>query len=305
MKTLLIVALIACVGWASATEKLTPLGPRPAQCVHRVPAGSHIEPVDGGVWVHAPDMTHTWLPELPECVEDMKLRAKAMRAGAALRNSSLFAAAEKMGEIVPSPESALGWLDYTTYVPPSTQHLATFTGYYTVPGNPSDTTGDEVLFYFIGTENINQQDVAILQPVLTWGNGLTGWSYASWNCCPSGQQHESTPIQGFGAGDKLYGEILRDNGSWTISSIHGAQNTSLTVADNGRNFDWMDVTLEVYNINGCTDFAQGPMTFSGMKATDTTGAPMNMQWKAATGQTQCNGKITVDGSSEVVIQHGN
>ena len=54
-------------------------------------------------------MTHTWLPELPECVEDMKLRAKAMRAGAALRNSSLFAAAEKMGEIVPSPESALGW----------------------------------------------------------------------------------------------------------------------------------------------------------------------------------------------------
>ena len=188
-----------------------------------------------------------------------------------------------------------------------------------------------------GTENINQQDVAILQPVLTWGNGLTGWSYASWNCCPSGQQHESTPIQGFGAGDKLYGEILRDNGSWTISSIHGAQNTSLTVADNGRNFDWMDVTLyvslapswgvrvvcvlvpacsprtfmlvpacsEVYNINGCTDFAQGPMTFSGMKATDTTGAPMNMQWKAATGQTQCNGKITVDGSSEVVIQHGN
>lgn len=164
-------------------------------------------------------------------------------------------------------------LDYTTYVPPSTQHLATFTGYYTVPGNPSDTTGDEVLFYFIGmwpcaalplwlapvtdrcspagTENINQQDVAILQPVLTWGNGLTGWSYASWNCCPSGQQHESTPIQGFGAGDKLYGEILRDNGSWTISSIHGAQNTSLTVADNGRNFDWMDVTLYVVCVCVC------------------------------------------------------
>ena len=191
-----------------------------------------------------------------------------------------------------------------TYVPPSDEHLAGFTGYYTVPGSPEDTSGDEVLFYFIGTEDINQpSEIAILQPVLTWGNGLTGWSYASWNCCPSGQHHESTPFQGFGPGDELFGAITKSGNDWTVSSVYGAKNTSLTIMDSSRNFDWMDVTLETYNIEQCSQFAQGPMTFSNMKAWDTTGNAFDMQWAAATGTTMCQGTISVESSSEVTITH--
>lgn len=70
--------------------------PRPSQCVHQVPAGSHIEPVEGGVWVHAPDGTNTWLPELPECVEDMRARAAVRKAGLAMRNTTMFNAALKV-----------------------------------------------------------------------------------------------------------------------------------------------------------------------------------------------------------------
>lgn len=299
MKSVALLLAVAACGVALAAAgsfTATPLGVRPSQCVHQVPAGSHIEPIEGGVWVHAPDGTNTWLPEIPECVEDMKARAAAWVAARAGNTSALQG-------VTPSPEHALGWLDYVSYTLPTTQHLSNFNGYYTVPGNPQDTTGSEVLFYFIGAENIEQSDVSILQPVLTWGNGLTGWSYASWNCCPSGQQHESTPIQGFSSGDKLYGEISRGNGKWTVTSANGGQATNLTTADNGRNFDWLDVTLEVYNIDGCSDFANGPMTFSQMKATDTSGEGLTIQWKADSSSTQCNGQTTVKSPSEVIIQH--
>ena len=61
--------------------------------------------------------------------------------------------------------------------------------------------------------------------------------------------HESS-LTGFQAGSVVIGQILQqNNGSWTVLSIWpGSQNrfTSLTVADAGRTFDWVDVTLETY-----------------------------------------------------------
>lgn len=81
------------------------------------------------------------------------------------------------------------------------------------------------------------------------------------------------------------------------------QNATLTVASNGRHFDWLDVTLEVYTITSCSEFAKGTMTVDNMKITQPGGAPLVPQWQDASGVTQCNGKITVDSPSKVTISH--
>ena len=56
--------------------------PRPSQCVHQVPSGALIEPVEGGVEVINPDGTVTFLPELPECVADIQSRMKVFSKAA-------------------------------------------------------------------------------------------------------------------------------------------------------------------------------------------------------------------------------
>jgi len=193
-----------------------------------------------------------------------------------------------------------GWLDNAGYYPPG--RVSSFDGFYTVPGSPP-TDGSQVLFYFIGAENFQSGvGVTILQPVLTWGNGINGWSIASWNCCPSGQQHESSPVVGFGPGSRLYGAIGEAGADWHVVSKWGSKQTVLTVAAAGRTFDWTDVTLETYRVANCNEFARGPMTFDDMTMHIAGGRAVTPSW-TPTGATECSGRLVVRSPSSITIQH--
>jgi hypothetical protein len=268
----------------------TPFGARPEICVTRgVPSGSHIEEVEDGVLIHHPTGEKQKLPKHQECID---FHANWMQT----KRNRTAAQKEKVG-------SALnGWLDYVGWYPPASDEVVSFTGDYLVPPNPA-TDGSQVLFYFIGTQNNGGADVTILQPVLTWGNGINGWSFASWNCCPAGQQQESTPIQGFGAGDTVSGSIQASGTNWVITSTASGKSTVLTVADASRDFDWVDVTLEVYNVEGCAEFPNGPMVFSNMVLTIANAGAVNAQWQADSGPTECDGSLVVNSPSMVTITH--
>jgi len=264
----------------------TPFGLRPEQCVHRgLGSNMQLKRVKEGVAVVYENGSMLHIPALPECIaweEKMKIEREKRRNGTSLK----------------APLD--GWLDNAGYYPPGL--VGNFQGNYLVPPSPVDSS--QVLFYFIGTENFQSGvGVSILQPVLTWGNGIDGWSMASWNCCPSGQTHESSPITGFGSGDTVFGQIQNDNsGNWNIISSFGSQQTTLTVADAGRTFDWTDVTLETYSVTTCDEFPPGPMVFSDMAMTLQTGDDVTPNW-SPTGATECDGSLSVDSPSQITITH--
>jgi len=287
---LLLVALyFSFVASASLNLVPTPNGPRPKQCVHRVESGVFLKPVSDGVEVHHVNGTVTKLPALQECIDwDEKMqiiRAERRKA----TNTTGFG--------LPGD----GWLDNAGYYPPG--YVASFVGNYQVPPSPASDSS-QVLFYFIGTENFQSGvGVSILQPVLTWGNGINGWSFASWNCCPSGQTHESSPVTGFGPGDGLTGYIDKSGASvWSVESIWGSQRTTLNVPNAGRVFDWTDVTLETYSVTACNQFPNGAMTFSSLKMTLTNGGVPTPQWSPS-GPTECAGSLAVDSPSTITITH--
>jgi len=264
----------------------TPFGLMPETCVHRGVGDSvTLHQVEGGVDTVYTNGTIIHFPALPECLEYQN-RIAEMRA------------AKKSG----GPTWVDGWLDYAGWYPPS--DVTSFKGNYLVPPNPSANSA-QVLFYFIGVENMNSgSGVTILQPVLTWGNGLTGWSFASWNCCPSGQAHESTPLQGFSAGATISGTIqfLSSVNNWEILSTVNGKTTNLTVADASREFNWADVTLETYSVTACNQFPNGPMTFTSLQMAFEDGSSHTPAW-TLTGATECSGSITVQNPLALTITH--
>jgi hypothetical protein len=97
------------------------------------------------------------------------------------------------------------WKDNAGYTIPSSPYLGYFGADYTVPPTPAQ--GGATLFWFIGSQNNDgsgSTGISIIQPVLTY---TSAWSFASWNCCPSGQSNEATPIQGVAPGDVVSGYV--------------------------------------------------------------------------------------------------
>jgi len=277
---------------------ITPFGIRPRQCILEVPSGSRIvddhptglrilSPVEGAVdqWIetiHYPD---------PACHQDNIIEKFLAR---------------KRGQSEVGAFPINGWLDNAGWYPPSGQNnLDSFVSTYTTPGNPSLPSGSEVLFYFIGMQNNAYPNaVNILQPVLTWGNGVTGWNVASWDCCPKNITVKSPTLQGFKAGDTIVGTIKRQDAvTWRIDSLVSptGQTTTLMAQVGSYLYDWADVTLEVYNVVACGDFANGAMTFSGLTLKDSQQQTLSPGWQL-TGTTDCSGSIKVSGTT-AVIQH--
>jgi len=200
-----------------------------------------------------------------------------------------------------------GWLDNAGWYPPAPQnHLQSFTATYSVPQNPAISTNN-VLFYFIGMQDNEapRTEVNILQPVLTWGNGIAGWNAASWACCPKNITYRSASLRGIRAGDTLLGDIHRvDSSTWSIDTRWNGQNVTLRAQVGNYNYNWADVTLEVYNIdtNQCGMFGNGPMKFSSLVLKDVQGETLSPKY-TVTGPTACNGRLTIAGNGEIDIQH--
>jgi len=270
-----------------AEEVLTPFGYRPAECVKTVPhdatireteTGVEVTHVDGTVEIHVPsDSCHA---------DNINGRTAARR-----QLSSGFPVIN-------------GWLDYAGWYPPSGENnLQRFTANYTVPGNPP-TTGQQVLFYFIGMQNNDDPNaVNILQPVLTWGNqGLTGWNAASWACCPKNITFQSPTITGFKAGSEVGGIIERMSAdTWKITFSFGDMTSILNAQVGDYQYNWADVTQEVYNVEKCDQFATGPITFSNLELWDNQMKQIVPSW-TKTGGTVCKGSTTVAGD-KITIMH--
>jgi hypothetical protein len=275
---------------------ITPFGIRPTQCVLEVPSGSHVYEHPSGVRVLSP------MPGSNQLVETIHTVDPACHQDNIVEKMHARRKVREQADAFPIN----GWLDYGGWYPPTGQNnLDSFVSTYTTPGNPSAPNGPEVLFYFIGMQNNAYPNaVNILQPVLTWGNGVSGWNLASWDCCPSNITVKSTTITGFGAGDTIVGTIKRQDAStWIIDSLitKTGKNTTLYSHVGNYLYDWADVTLEVYNIVSCADFANGPMTFSNLLLKDAQQQALTPSWQL-TGATDCSGKITVSGNT-AVIQH--
>eukprot|EP00622_Pseudochattonella_farcimen_P001415 FR736101.1.p2 GENE.FR736101.1~~FR736101.1.p2 ORF type:complete len:100 (+),score=10.66 FR736101.1:446-745(+) len=95
---------------------------------------------------------------------------------------------------------------------------------------------------------------------------------ASWNCCPTGQTWMSSSITDLKAGDQLNAEISVGEQYSTVSSTlldkKGLvlETAALSVDTSDREFDWMDVTLEVYSLTECEEFASSSMNITNMVA---------------------------------------
>ncbi|ELR18578.1 uncharacterized protein ACA1_155240 [Acanthamoeba castellanii str. Neff] len=291
-------AVLMCIGLlAVATHGMghipTPFGMMPETCVHRVRSGATIREVEGGVHVAHPE-GDVHLPTRPECVAWLKERMAATEAR--LSQSSQPAGSDVPTETFPPSN---GWLDYVGYYPSQLVHY--FSGRYTVPQTPKNMGG--LLYWFIGSENFQTGiGVTILQPVLTYYTN--GWTFSSWNCCPQGQAHQSTPISGFGPGDVLDGVIDQSGDNWVVYSSFGRQSTQLTVPDAGRKFNWVDVTLETYDVTDCAQFASGPVSFYDMKLVLSDGSSVPPVWQLnSPASTKCNGTLTVNSPFSVTIRH--
>jgi hypothetical protein len=288
-----VVLLITLLVLISAKTRITPFGERPEECVIQVPSGATVTPGNGNellIRVPATETSAELLYSYPApdiCSQDIEEihRRKIKKQK--------------------TPQETNGWLDNVGWYPPSGQNnLKSFTSTYTVPQDPVNNNGPQVLFYFIGMQdNDAPSAVNIVQPVLTWGNGYHQWYVESWACCPKNITVSSPPLFGLQPGSTLQGVISRESDStWKIDSIFNGKHTTLNAQVGDYIYNWADITLEVYHINNCPDFARGKMTFNSLVLTDAQGQTLNPNW-AGTGTTLCGGSISSNGPGSYVIQH--
>jgi len=278
---------------AASDLVLTPFGYRLSQCVLEVDSGSHIYKIHNGLRVVKEEngvesMYDFQVPE--ECHHDGFV--ENLRQKRSSRVNTQSAAKD-------------GWLDYAGSYPLGKDgNISAFSALYTVPGDPS-TDANQVLFYFIGIQDNNYAAVNILQPVLTWGNGVKGWNLASWDCCPNNITTKSRTITGFAAGDTIQGTMKRqDANTWVIDStiVKSGANTTLTSHVGPYLYDWPNVCLEVYSVATCNEFAKGPMKFTNLDMRGPNGEKITPTW-TLTGATDCGGSITHDANQNFNITH--
>jgi len=280
--------VLSLLSYCSAEEVITPFGRRPAECVLTVPSGSTVSegPDANSVKISHPlkgDYFHEVPPNCGNDIAQIKSRAVS-------RVNTRYD----------------GWLDNAGWYPPQGENnLASFSGSYIVPGNPP-SVGKQVLFYFIGMQdNDSPNAVNILQPVLTWGNGHQEWYVQSWACCPKNITVNSPPIFGLKPGSQLDGTIVRvSDSTWKVDSVFNGQHTTLNAQVGDYIYNWADVTLEVYGVNTCADFAPGKTYFNNLVLKDKQGQSLAPQW-GFTKPTMCGGQIAPNGAGQIFIQHTN
>jgi len=292
---LLFAALVSCI---QDDKVLTPYGYRPRQCVMEVPSGSLVgtDPATGKLRVESPLGESTVVKMFdspPECAEDIQDIYTRMVLKKKMKPTNATA-----------PFPINGWLDYTGWYPPTGQsNLQKFTSTYTIPNNPTTST-PQTLFYFIGMQdNDNSEYLNIIQPVLTWGNGNPSWYVQSWACCPSNITVSSPALTGLQQGQNMNGVISRASADvWTIDSEWMGQHTTLNAQVGDMLYNWADVTLEVYNVNNCQQFANGMFTAAKLALYDNLNQRLTPQW-TYTSPTSCSGTIQSAGANTITIKH--
>lgn len=198
------------------------------------------------------------------------------------------------------------------------QSIGGMSSVYTAPSSPP-VTGGQTQFWFIGTENTdglprhgNGASRTILQPVLTYNplgwckNSSNGWCISSWNCCPAGVTTHSPYIQDVKPGEKyLMSWNMTQPDIYEVVSqiVSTGQKTTLQALGKGRNFNWADITLEVYAMSECSQFSGGPMTFGEIALWDSEMKPITVDKWLLTSKRPCGGKVTQIDAKTITMEH--
>jgi len=285
------------VAFASAQLQSTPFGYRLKQCVLEVESGALVAPTPDGnvrVTMEINGLLSNEIVKVPEeCHHDGFMESLIQK-----KHTKKFLGSG--APLVPD-----GWLDYGgDYVLGRGGNISSFNGTFTVPGDPLTNSPQQDLYYFVGIQNNDSPPVNIIQPVIAWGYLGPGWSVSSWCCCPSNITVKSKSITGFGAGDKVQGNMYRVNSNtWVIDSIivKTGANTTLQQQIGPYLYDWANVCLEVYSVQQCSQMAKGDAQFTNLVMHGPNGENLTYKW-TLTGQTGCSGSIEA-GTFGVNISH--
>jgi hypothetical protein len=251
----------------------TPQGERAADCVVQVPETAVVKTHDTGIALHHEDGRVENITTPDHCHTDDVAVALAQRA----QNQ---------------------WIDEAGYTYNS--GFSKMTGYNNIPDAPQ--MGGQIVYYFLGMQNMEGGPVSILQPVLAYeGNEWTG---ASWACCPSNITTTGPTIGPAKEGDRMYGSMIRtDDSTWEIVTQFNGETSKLKAQVGPWTYNWAVATLEEYSINSCDQYPHEPVTFDTIELNDAAGNIVHPSWTNP-GQTSCSGQTTIQDENTVTIQHG-
>merc|ERR1712070_1000704 len=111
--------------------------------------------------------------------------------------------------------------------------------------------GGQIVYYFLGMQNMEGGPVSILQPVLAYeGNEWTG---ASWAGCPSNTTTTGPTIGPAKEGDRMYGSMIRtDDSTWEIVTQFNSETSKLKAQVGPWESNWAVATLEESSISSVT-----------------------------------------------------
>lgn len=270
--------LLTLTTTVGASQIRTPAGLWPEECFHQLPSGTKISHDEHGVHYEYPDgskQTRAACASAPK--PDLPHRGSQAIRGTARENAS---AVEAHGY----PVILWGNTD---------SGLTSLTTNLNVPEAPASFTG-QTIFWWPGVEPQSASDV--LQPVLGYNafNNGDKWTYASWNCCPSGHQHYSTPLN-VTTGDTLFGSIESTGGEgYTVLSQFGDQKSILQSNDAIAQVMPL-LSMEVYDAD-CSSLPQSCMTMTQISVSPST------TWAANSPQgfglhSECGWTLSVSGAT--------
>jgi hypothetical protein len=230
------------VATVAAKHRPTPAGMWPEECVHRIPSGTHIEKKSSGVDYTFPNGTKS---HREAC------KSAPVRPDLPKHNTSY----QDLGRKLQASQHAYP----VTFFANINGDLDTFSANYNVPQPPTTDAG-QVIYWWLGVQN-QEPSSDVLQPVLGWESGQ--WTYASWNCCPAGHQHESEPLD-VSPGDVLYGSVDNTvgNGYKVVSKVGGRQ-TDLSADDHDPQVLPL-LAMETYGVgtSSCDLLPSSPMSMT-------------------------------------------
>ena len=79
--------------------------------------------------------------------------------------------------------------------------------------------------------------------------------------------------------------------------------TALVAQTQEREFNWVDVTEEVYSVTSCDEFPNGTAMFANMSLAWPDGAALAPDWTLTPPLPTCNGSIEQTASHELRVTH--
>jgi hypothetical protein len=285
----IVLACLLGLGFAYVMSKEfvhTPVGPIPADCLHKVPSGTFVE----------------------ERENEVILRHHSFQTRRLIKNLNCSIAQGKKRQF---PSYYDGWLAYTTWQYP--QGIGKFYGNFSVP-TTAPKRAPVVLYLFTGLQNIDwipkvdpipKGPFDIIQPVLQYpADSGNGWSVKSWYVTLDQGVIVSDEIP-VSQGEVIYSYMVKTGqAQWEIAAFNKKGQSTIIHPKAPRLTaqPWAYNTAECY---GCTDCSYEPTTpchFTDLILEDTTGKVLTPAWKTSVSpKKKCKEIAVVNSPSSVDI----